>query len=318
VNIAHDLSATGEPNEASIGGYIDPESLTTDDGKLYGDIVLDTTTPAGDYADENLQSALESGGKVGFGGPSVELDVPREHLTPAPDHPRAEEKVEQAALTGTGLVMDPASKNVSFDRETATRAVALSNQEDKPLNVQTRLMADIEDLRGDLEQYNIDTEDMTDEDVMEFAQGLHSDLMDTLGGMEDMDEDMGSYMEDMEDDEDMDEDMADMEDMEDDEDMEMADYGQMMDSVDAVESMMEDVYEELEATMEKVSELETDMEDMVSMEQAQAELAAAEEVKELAETVEEIAAEPETTKTMADTDGWDPEYDVSPSPDTGW
>jgi hypothetical protein len=318
VNIAHDLSATGEPNEASIGGYIDPESLTTDEGKLYGDIVLDTTTPAGDYADENLQSALSSGGKVGFGGPSVELDVPREHLTPAPDHPRAEEKVEQAALTGTGLVMDPASKNISFDRETATRAVALSNQGDKPLSVQTKVMADIEDLRGDLEQYNIDTEDMTDEDVMEFAQGLHSDLMDTLGGMEDMDEDMGSYMEDM-DDEDMDEDMADMEDdMEDDEDMEMADYGQMMDSVDAVESMMEDVYEELEATMDKVSELETDMEDMVSMEQAQAELAAAEEVKELAETVEEIAAEPETTKTMADADGWNPEYDVSPSPDTGW
>lgn len=313
VNIAHDLSATGEPNEASIGGYIDPDSLTTDEGKLYGDIVLDTTTAAGDFADENLQSALESGGKVGFGGPSVELDVPREHLTPAPDHPRAEEKVEQAALTGTGLVMDPASKNISFDRETATRAVALSNQGDKPLSVQTKVMADIEDLRGDLEQYNVDTEDMTDEDVMEFAQGLHSDLMDTLGEMEDMDEDMGSYMEDM------DEDMADMEDdEEDDEDMEMADYGSMMDSVDAVESMMEDVYEELEATMDKVSELENDMEDMVSMEQAQAELAAAEEVKELAETVDEIAAEPETTKTMADGDGWDPEYDVSPSPDTGW
>ena len=306
VNIAHDLSATGEPNEASIGGYIDPESLTVDNGKLYGDIVLDTTTPAGDYADENLQSALSSGGRVGFGGPSVELDVPREHLTPAPDHPRAEEKVEQAALTGTGLVMDPASKNVSFDRETATRAVAMSNQNDKPLSVQTRLMADIEDLRGDLEQYNVDTEDMTDEDVMEFAEGLHSDLMDTLGEMEEMEmeEDMEGEEEE-EDEEDMDEDMG--------------DYN--MENVEEMAAQMEEM-------RERLAEIEAEMGNMASMselEESTQELADASTVEdvekalsEMQDTVEDIASEPEGTKTLADSDGWEPEYDVSPSPDTGW
>ncbi len=311
VNIAHDLSATGQPNEASIGGYIDPESLTVDNGKLYGDIVLDTTTPAGDYADENLQSALSSGGKVGFGGPSVELDVPREHLTPAPDHPRAEEKVEQAALTGTGLVMDPASKNVSFDRETATRAVAMSNQNDKPLYVQTRLMADIEDLRGDLEQYNIDTEDMTDEDIMEFAEGLHNDIMDTLGEMEEME--MEGHMEDEE------EDDMDMEEDEEDMDEDMGSY--TMEHMEEMAAHMEDM-------RERLAEIESQMGNMASMselEESTQELADASTVKEvekalseMQDTVEDIASEPEDTKTLAESGGWEPEYDLSPSPDTGF
>jgi len=309
VNIAHDLSATGEPNEASIGGYIDPDSLTVDNGKLYGDIVLDTTTPAGDYADENLQSALSSGGKVGFGGPSVELDVPREHLTPAPDHPRAEEKVERAALTGTGLVMDPASKNVSFDRETATRAVAMSNQNDKPLSVQTKDMADIDDLRGDLEQYNIDTEDMTDEDVMEFAGGLHSDLMDTLGEMEEME-----MEEDMEGEEEEEE-----EDEEDEMDEDMGSY--TMEDMEEMAAQMEDM-------RERLAEIEAEMGNMASMselEESTQELADASTVEdvenalsEMQDTVEEIASEPEDTKTLADSDGWEPQYDFQPSPDTGW
>lgn len=56
--------------------------------------------------------------------------------------------------------------------------------------------ADIDDLRGDLEQYNIDTEEMTDDDVLEFAQGLHGDLMDTLQNMEDEDEMDGEEDED--------------------------------------------------------------------------------------------------------------------------
>jgi len=65
--------------------------------------------------------------------------------------------------------------------------------------------ADIDDLRGDLEQYNIDTEEMTDDDVLEFAQGLHGDLMDTLENMDDEDEMEEDEMDGEEDEDEMDE-----------------------------------------------------------------------------------------------------------------
>ncbi|AFH23022.1 hypothetical protein OSG_eHP40_00275 [environmental Halophage eHP-40] len=37
--------------------------------------MLDLGKAAGEFADENMQSALASNGEVGFGGPSVELDL---------------------------------------------------------------------------------------------------------------------------------------------------------------------------------------------------------------------------------------------------
>ena len=79
VNIMHDLDMdTFEAHEASVAGYIDPETLDTDDdGNLFGDVVFDTSKGAGQFADENLQSTLENKGAVGFGGPSVEIDGKR-------------------------------------------------------------------------------------------------------------------------------------------------------------------------------------------------------------------------------------------------
>jgi Protein of unknown function (DUF2945). len=65
VNVMHDVSPeTGAVNEASLAGYVDPTSLefSESENTLMGDIVLDLEKPAGDYADENLQSALSSNG----------------------------------------------------------------------------------------------------------------------------------------------------------------------------------------------------------------------------------------------------------------
>ena len=125
VNIMHDLDAeSGDPNEASVAGHIDPDSLEASDGGLFGDIVLDTSESAGEFADENLQSALESEGRKGFGGPSVELDPTDIRIS---EHPHADEEVHAAALTGTALVMRPASKSVDFSIEAAKRGVALAD-----------------------------------------------------------------------------------------------------------------------------------------------------------------------------------------------
>ncbi len=287
VNIMHDLSPEGEPNDASVGGHVDPNSLEASDGALFGDVVLDTSTAAGEFADENLQSALESNGRVGFGGPSVEL-MPTEMAEA--DHPEAEEHVTKAELTGLGLVMEPASKTVDFANETRTRQVALGDS-DKGLSVQTRHMATINDLRGDLEQYNIDTEDMTDEDVVEFAKGLHSDLMEDLEAMEEVEMEDGGDMEDDEEEDDME-----------DEDADMGEY-EMGD--------MEDLMMEVEELRERISDMEAEFGSMMSAGEVESELSeATDELKqELAEadTVEELdkrlsnlESEPEEPRTMAD------------------
>jgi len=84
----------------------------------------------------------------------------------------------------------------------------------------------------------------------------------------------------------------------------------------------------MEEMRERLAEVEAQMGNMASMselEESTQELADASTVEdvekalsEMQDTVEDIASEPEGTKTLADSDGWEPEYDLSPSPDTGF
>lgn len=185
VNIMHDVDMdTGDRNESSIAGYVDPRSLNVDDdSNLYGDIVLDTSTSAGKYADENLQSALSSSGRFGFGGPSVEL--PAKGLVEEYDESRDMPVIKGALLSGLGLVMNPASKAVSFAREVARRGVALSGEGTMSLYLQSDGM-DIESVRETLDEFGVDTESMDDEELMGMAQNLHDELMEQLMPEDDM------------------------------------------------------------------------------------------------------------------------------------
>ena len=191
VNIMHDVDMdTGDVNKSSIAGHVDPRSLDIDDdSNLYGDIVLDTSTSAGQYADENLQSALSSSGRFGFGGPSVEL--PAKGLVEEYDESRDMPVIKGALLSGLGLVMNPASKAVSFAREVARRGVALSGEGTKSFYLQEEVM-DIESVRETLDEFGVDTESMDDEELLGMAENLHEELMAQLmpdDGME-MEEDM--------------------------------------------------------------------------------------------------------------------------------
>ncbi len=295
VNVMHDLSPEGEPNEASISGHVEPDSIRASGGALFGDVVLDTSTAAGQFTDENLQSALESSGQVGFGGPSVELQ-PTE-MAEDVDHPTAEEHVEKAELTGLGLVMQPASKSVDFAQETRTREVALSSKDAKAVYLKDNTMSaktlTINDLRGDLEQYNIDTEDMTDEDILEFAKGLHGDLMEDL---QEMDE-----AELMDDDEEED----------DEDDSEMGDYGDHDDDEEEDKDMEHDSMEAMQEQLQNLATRLEDLEDAMSqalsaddveqeLSELKQELADAEAVEEVDKRLSAIEEQEKDRKTLAD------------------
>lgn len=332
VNIHHDLAPDGEPNDASVGGYIEPESLSTDGKALFGDLVLDLDDPAGAFADQNLQSSLESNGEVGF-SPSVEL-TPTEFSEDV-DHPRAEEHVTAAKLTGLGLVRDPASKSVDFAHETRNREVALSSDSQN-----VKVLSKVDDGMSDAKQLQIGEEELsgiiggahqdafdsiTDlyeaaEDSEAFAGGL-SDILDNaqdtiLENAFEGDDEEGE--EDTEARENAEEDYDDKD--EDDEEAEMAenmDPEEMMSAIQALRERMEELEAEHEAMMSEAveeSELAEAKEELSeSIEETKAELAAAETVKEIEKTlsetqsrVEKIAEEPNNEdRTLADDTDFD-------------
>ncbi|WLW38155.1 hypothetical protein [Halorubrum tailed virus BLv36] len=297
VNVAHDLDSNGEPNEASVGGYIDPDSVDTDGKALFGDIMLDTGDPAGAYLDENLKSSLESNGEVGF-SPSVEL-MPTE--LEAAEHPQAEQHVVGAEFTGTALVRDPASKSVDFAHETRNRQIAmgLEGQTAKRLEEEPKHMAEIEEVRETLDSAGLGDviDDMTDDEVMDMAENLHSDLMADLEG----EEVEAEYDEEEEEEE----------------EKEMADADELMAELDEVRGRVAEL-EDMVAGMDGMVEEE-------DLEEATEELADASDVEEIEKTLsaimpdgwdtEEVSRalkavgeEPEKPRSLADGSDEEPEY----------
>lgn len=321
VNIAHDIHKdgpkAGEPHEASIGGYIDPDSLRTDGEALFGDIILNTDDPAGAFADENLKSALENDGTAGF-SPSVEI-MPTE--LEAAEHPHAEEHVAAGDLTGTGLVRDPASETVDLRHETQNRAVAMAANgrsdkarvyERRDMSAETREAIRNEILGRELQVDEVqdDAENIADE--LDVPVGDVMEVLDPLLDMDDEDDEgEGAEMADDDDEEDEDED----------EDKEMQD--------EALEGLREQI-DDLWAEIEDLKEGMVGEEEMSSnLEDAKQDLAAAETVEELREAKEEldkrlsaIENQEGERKTLSEPrgeeSGWEPTYDEAPPSESGW
>ncbi len=310
-NIAHDVHKLGDKkgqvHDASIAGYVDPQSLREDGDSLFGDFIFDSEKPAGAFADDNLKSALQNDGTAGF-SPSVELD-PIE-LESTPDHPRATEHVTKARLTGVGLVRDPASESVDLQEEVKNRVVALSNHANKSPTNQTMVMSkqkslmEHDEVREIMTRAGIEVADMTDDEVADMATSLHDDLMAEI-----TDSDMakhGQYGDDM--------DMMDDDEDEDDDDMDMKNHeSDDMDMMDDDMDMAE-MKSQMGNVMSRLEDLEDAMSDSLSASKAQAQLASADTVtqlkkdkRDLERRLSELEDQGDTTKTLAE-DNTDIDY----------
>jgi hypothetical protein len=288
VNIMHDSD-----NDVSAVGEM--ENARAEDGELYADLRINTSDAAGEYADENMQQTLESNGAKGFGGPSVEIDAEGQEIEYNAE--RGLKELVKGKVSGLGLVANPASKPTAFARQTANRGVALSEgQTTYTLEGETISMANAEEIRETLDSAGLgDTiDDMTDEEVMDFAQNLHSDLMGDLEGDGDAeasdDIENGTHY-------------GDEEDEDDEEDMDMAEDGEMMEELQAVKQRLEVLEDEME-TLSAQGMTESDAEDLADAEDV-SELSDAvetldKELSEVAETTKELAEEPEEPKSLAD------------------
>lgn len=301
LNMMHD-----ENNEVSDVGMIDPESVETDDdGYLYGDLVLHLDNSASEYADENLQATLESGGAKGFGGPSVEI---RNHEDDVQyNEERGMRELVGGKLTGAALVSNPASKNVAFATQTAQRGVALSDssqgvmvlEQDETHMDATKILeaVDVHEL-ADAEDVQDDAQNIADELDVPVDEVL--EVLDPLLDMDGEEEENEGDEQDMEDDEDDDEEDAEDEEGEE-EEMDMETKVQSLEErLSNLEEMMESAMqaEDVEATLS--DEIEDAKQDLADDETVQ-EL---EEAKEdLEKRLSELEEKPETPRSLADGEG---------------
>lgn len=301
VNVMHDVD-----NDVAAVGEIDPQSVGTDaDGNLYGDVVLHMDNPASEFADENLQQALDSGGAKGFGGPSVEIDAEGQEVEF--NRRRGMHELTAGYLSGAAFVANPASKPVDFARQTAERSVALSSQESMVYERQPAGMSQSISKEALLEQFNLsDDIELEDDVAVQDIMGLVADalgqdvadVMDALGPMMDGD---GEEMAEHGDKEDEDE--------EDEEEMEMQAPEELMERIAALEERLESVEDEHAQIMNEMV-AESDLSD--ELEEAREELADAETVQELANAKEELDKrlselenEPKEPKSLADVEDGD-------------
>lgn len=315
LNIAHD-----QDNEVSEIGHIKADSWEVEDGTGYADVVLDMDSPASEFADENLQSALESKGEVGFGGWSIELPP---HSYDLEEGETGYPKVVNGKIAGGGLVMDPASKTTSIGHQTAKRQVAMARalsadsqttkvylKQNTSMSEETRekILSEVLGRELQIDEIQDDAQKIADEldvpigEVMEVLDPLLD--MDEEGEGENEEED--AEMEDYEEEE------------EEEEDTEMQDVDELMSMVESMQERM-DAIEEAHEELMGGEEMEAELSE--AKDELKKELADAETVEEIDERLSEVENEPKKDrKTLADKDesSWEPQYETTPSESTGW
>lgn len=311
VNIAHDSN-----NEVSEVGHIKADSWTVEGDKGYADVVLDMDSPASEYADENLQTALESGGQKGFGGPSIEIpagsyDLEEDTATGYP-------KLVDGKIHGVGLVMSPASKSTSFAHQVSQQGVAMSADSQNPMvfTLEDGSMPEEKLLEKLREEYNLgDDVDAATIKALNEAGAL---------SLEDKD---GEESEGEEGDEE-EESSEEEEDVENEDGEEESEESEEEEEGDDMEERMSALEERL-TSLEEMAQQAMQAEDLdEELEEAKQDLADADTVNELQEAKEdlekrlsELEEEPEKPKSLSEdaADNDDVEYShISPSQSRGY
>lgn len=250
VNLFHERE-----NEVTDVGDLDPEALFIgeDDDGLYGDIVLHMENSASEFADEAMQNALETGGREGLQGPSLEIDGEDYVFNEdAGVHELIEGAIIGLGLVGLGVSPGPGSEDAAFAEQTRERAVALASSDTATvLSPQTHALMDPETIREQLTEHHAVQlgEDVDDETLKRLADAFDLELQD-----DDEDDE-----EEMEDD---DEEESESDDDEDDEDDVEVNLEDVAARVDAVAEQVQENAERIEAiasTQEELSEQTVDI-----------------------------------------------------------
>ncbi len=285
VNVMHDSN-----NDVAQVGEIEASSAQVEDGDLYADVRLHRDNAASEFADENLQKTLESEGRKGFGGPSVEIPAEGQEIDTTSEPP----ELEDGKIDGLAFVNQPAAKTTAFDQQVRERAVAMSDGDnDKGVYVQDTGMSELElqdpgEIREILSMFGFDPDELDDDEIMDMAEDLHEDLMEELGG----------------------EDVEAEEDGEEGEEDDGMDMGDMAEQIEAMEQKMEEMKakeEEMESEMQSLKESMDMAYHAEEAEELEAELEDTKaELSEAKDRLKELEDEPEDPKSLSeDSNAWE-------------
>lgn len=123
-------------------GSIPTDSIIVDDsGRLYGDLHLSTDTAQGETAidlmDEVLEAAQDPNAKTPPVGPSVE--IPADRVDETDD---AMLELQEAWISGVGIVFNPASRPVELGTQAQSRAIAMSAADSDTTGIVIRQLAE--------------------------------------------------------------------------------------------------------------------------------------------------------------------------------
>lgn len=122
VNLMHGPALHDALTLGDIGEVRTDSIVVDDEDRLFADIYLHENTPASELAVELMDEALESDGKNGIDGPSVEITDDVTHF----DDDRGLTVMDEMTFSGIGLVFNPASKPVELESQIRERAVAMA------------------------------------------------------------------------------------------------------------------------------------------------------------------------------------------------
>ncbi|QLG62823.1 hypothetical protein [Halorarum salinum] len=301
VNLFHERD-----NEVTDVGDVDTDTVFVDEeGGLYGDIVLHMDNAASQFADDALQNALETDGREGLQGPSVELRGDEYRFNEEyGTHELVEGTFNGLGLVGLGVSPGPGSKDAAFAEQTQERAVALAGTDDPALltlqdHDQTAMTRD--EQIALLAEHGIDLDDDVDDDDVQA-------LMDALE-LQDEDGEEEDNESESEDGEDGDGGEDGTEEEDDDEDVDI-NLEEVAGRVDDVAEQVQTNAERIEALAEATEALQQDDVDLAEMSESLSTLAEsiddmadAEAVADLESRLSDIEDEPEESTSLADVGG---------------
>jgi uncharacterized protein YoxC len=296
VNLFHERD-----NEVTDVGDVDEGAVYLDDEcNLYGDIVLHRDNPASEFADEALQNALDTNGREGLQGPSVELQGDRYRYNESRDvRELLEGTFNGLGLVGLGVSPGPASEDAAFAEQTRERAVALASDE-SPAVVTPQPTAQImhrDHIVSQLAELGIDVDDDVDDEALAMlAETTDIDTTPDEGRSDDTDEPEADADGSDETDADVDEDALTVDDLAE----QVTALQETVDELTALQGLQDDL-QSLQATVDDLAGLDETVQTLQEETEplrGEADLVTEERLNDLEQRVDEIASEPEDEQSL--------------------
>lgn len=192
LNLLHGPRLHDDDTMAGIGTIPKDSIIVDEENRMFGDLFLHGDSPASELAIQSFDLALETDGRKGLDGPSVETVKERS----AKDDELGVRRVQEIWYSGVGLVYNPAARSVDMRNQIRERAVAMAedagldeagvyvdaaNQtEDTTQSLKARFRQ-----RWYMADEEIDIENLSDDELRSALSAMYDDMNEIRAALQD-------------------------------------------------------------------------------------------------------------------------------------